>query len=559
MPASKENKERHFARHKRQFTNRNLSDLDWERIREMQLLNIQRRAISREEADRKVAQYYGEPRVESNRDLLKRVDFLTETDPDIFYEHLFRDGLAVPNEDVEGEYYAFVIEKLGTTRKYIGHDGKEHERELARKHYLCDGLVFKHYGIEPNKKSRTELYEDINDLTHNCPNFCFMSPFTFAGRGPVDPMVRYMHALAIDLDDLNMQDGRPLGLRSLLYQMFVIDYLPRPSYIVHSGNGLHLYYMLEEPIPMYKGNQRLLKGLRHKLIAKIWNDQVTDDYADGDIQWERLTQGFRMVGTRTKAAIENGTDEKVLAFKVENGDSDCNRVSIEYLASFVDNSEAYKKIKPAKKMSLKQIKEKFPDWYERHFTEAGNRRKKPVEKYWKCNRAVYDWWKDKIFTGAKPGHRYFCLKCLAAYALKCQIPLEEFEQDCWRLYPFIAENIDKEHGEFKESDVAQAIRNYEHDYLAKMSIDRISADSGIEIKKNKRNGRPQRQHLKHIRDDQEFYDEENGTNWRDGNGRKPKQTIVQEWRKSHPGGKKIDCERDTGLSRHTVLKWWDEV
>ena len=32
---------------------------------------------------------------------------------------------------------------------------------------------------------------------------------------------------------------------------------------------------------------------------------------------------------------------------------------------------------------------------------------------------------------------------------------------------------------------------------------------------------------------------------------------VVEWRQLHPDGKKIECERETGLSRHTVLKWWE--
>ena len=39
-------------------------------------------------------------------------------------------------------------------------------------------------------------------------------------------------------------------------------------------------------------------------------------------------------------------------------------------------------------------------------------------------------------------------------------------------------------------------------------------------------------------------------------GRPDKAKIVQEWRKNNPDSRKIDCEKDTGLSRHTVLKWW---
>ena len=55
---------------------------------------------------------------------------------------------------------------------------------------------------------------------------------------------------------------------------------------------------------------------------------------------------------------------------------------------------------------------------------------------------------------------------------------------------------------------------------------------------------------------QKINDEVNGTDWREGNGRKPKREIVEEWLLSHPDGKKADCIRETGLSKPTVYKWW---
>ena len=45
--------------------------------------------------------------------------------------------------------------------------------------------------------------------------------------------------------------------------------------------------------------------------------------------------------------------------------------------------------------------------------------------------------------------------------------------------------------------------------------------------------------------------------WRNKDGRPDKAKIVKDWRNAHPDGKKIECERETGLSRHTILKWWD--
>ena len=45
--------------------------------------------------------------------------------------------------------------------------------------------------------------------------------------------------------------------------------------------------------------------------------------------------------------------------------------------------------------------------------------------------------------------------------------------------------------------------------------------------------------------------------WRNRDGAPKKQQIVEAWRVAHPDGKKIDCQKETGLSRPTVLKWWD--
>ena len=47
--------------------------------------------------------------------------------------------------------------------------------------------------------------------------------------------------------------------------------------------------------------------------------------------------------------------------------------------------------------------------------------------------------------------------------------------------------------------------------------------------------------------------------WRDGNGRKPKQDIVKEWRKNNPTGKPKECITDTGLNKNTVYKWWNRI
>ena len=59
------------------------------------------------------------------------------------------------------------------------------------------------------------------------------------------------------------------------------------------------------------------------------------------------------------------------------------------------------------------------------------------------------------------------------------------------------------------------------------------------------------------RSNRDILQEEKGRDWRDGSGRKSKKDVVKTWRLTHPDGRKIDCQRETGLSRPTVLKHWE--
>ena len=110
-----------------------------------------------------------------------------------------------------------------------------------------------------------------------------------------------------------------------------------------------------------------------------------------------------------------------------------------------------------------------------------------------------------------------------------------------------------EDNHFTTGDVLDALEAFNEKWI---TYPRISVEykSGIRIRANKRNGRKQKDHIKlmnYVRDEIN-----QNTDWREGNGRKPKREIVEEWLLSHPDGKKADCIRETGLSKPTVYKWW---
>ena len=154
-----------------------------------------------------------------------------------------------------------------------------------------------------------------------------------------------------------------------------------------------------------------------------------------------------------------------------------------------------------------------------------------------------------IYDGATYRHRYFSIMAMVIYGVKCDVPFEKIKEDAIELQPYLTSI--KEDDPFTKDDIMSAMDCFDDRY-ATFPIKDIEKLTGIPIPRNKRNGRTQKKHLQGARAIRDI----NNENWREGNGRKPKRDIVEQWQKSHPDGKKIECERETGLSRHTVLKWW---
>ncbi|WP_435370920.1 hypothetical protein, partial [Faecalibaculum rodentium] len=87
--------------------------------------------------------------------------------------------------------------------------------------------------------------------------------------------------------------------------------------------------------------------------------------------------------------------------------------------------------------------------------------------------------------------------------------------------------------------------------------DDIARLSGLPIPVNKRNWQKQQEHLEEARMLRDLRMKRQGRVWWSGGGRPSAQGIVFEWRQKHPGGRKADCQRDTGLDPKTIRKWWE--
>lgn len=143
---------------------------------------------------------------------------------------------------------------------------------------------------------------------------------------------------------------------------------------------------------------------------------------------------------------------------------------------------------------------------------------------------------------------------LVIYGIKCGLSKDEIKKDAIDLIPFL-NGLNKEEP-FTEEDIKSALECYDERYNT-FPLKDIEKLTNIRIERNKRNGRKQDQHLKIARFTRDLnYDDPNG--WINKEGAPTKQSIVQKWRLEHPEGKKADCIRDTGLTKPTVYKWWDE-
>ena len=419
------------------------------------------------------------------------------------------------------------------------------EGELEEKGKYVDG-EYTGIAISVNDKTKkVKRYSVTNELSVidelcKCDDFCLMSPISYAGKARKSDNARFLYALAIDLDGIKQEDykGVPVGIDTLFWQFDghgPSNYLPLPTYIVSSGTGLHLYYIFEKPIPLFKNIVKELEKYKKRLTWQLWTQGVS--HLSQNVQYESLFQGFRIPGTITK----NGKRARV--FMVGNG----TKVTMEYLNQFVPEDYRTKDFAYKSKLTLSAAKKKYPEWYDRRVVRG------EAKCSWTCKRDLYDWWKRKLEEGATDGHRYWCIQTLAVYAMKCGISREELETDAFGYIELLDSIGKREDNPFTTNDVLKALEAYNASYVT-YPVKTISDRTGIRIEKNKRNYRKQKLHLKIARATLEIMNDEKGVALQ---GRPDAKDMVLRWRRFNPDGKKIDCERETGLSRKTVLKWWD--
>lgn len=391
------------------------------------------------------------------------------------------------------------------------------------------------------KAKRCTITDELDELRElQDTDFTIMSPISYFGLRRCGKNARYLYALVFDLDGVGMPQ-----LRDTLHQMNK-DILPQATFVVNSGTGLHLYYVLKEPVPMYPYNQKCLKELKYSLTRQIWN-KFTSTIKEPQMQG--ILQGFRVVGSGSKL----GREYPVRAFRL-GGPVELARL-LDYIPDSNGEQQRLEGLMRKSRLSLAEAKEKYPDWYERRIVKKERRGR------WTVKRDLYDWWLHRIADEIRVGHRFYGIMTLAIYAKKCGIDEDELRRDAFALLRPYDDMSVEDINRFTKDDVVCALEMFNEDYVT-FPRDDIAKLSGLTMPVNKRNFQKQADHLEIARAIRDIKAKQRGKkDWREGNGR-PKdsgtaQARVYEWRKQHPEGRKADCHRETGLDPKTVRKWWD--
>lgn len=344
-----------------------------------------------------------------------------------------------------------------------------------------------------------------------------------------------VHALIIDMD--NVWAG---VLQSALQNDWNEDdkELPKPTYIVNSGTGLHLYFLFDEPIPHYVCNSEKIDQLYRRLAVQQTTSRI---YLQKQVQW--FGQDFRMAGSLNKYNWRNEV------FRVGE------KWDIDRLAQAVGMEDTHfvRYGEPRTRQLVKRERTK-------------NRTKR---KGWRCNQGFYDYTLERCRNETKEGNRYMSFCALTVIAWKCNVPISKVEQDLKGLIPKYNKGAKRQ---ITEKEIEHAVRMYNEkamltqrerlqDWIGWEYKPQTNRHYGKQVFKRKKSQEARDKGLKNtnlevrgwaVRDAM-YPDGE----WRNKDGAPSKQEEVRAWRQLHPDGKPKDCMADTGISKNTVYRWWN--
>lgn len=395
------------------------------------------------------------------------------------------------------------------------------------------------YTDEKGKHKHRYIFDDLKEIEQwYGKEDVYVRGASFIGKKAKNENASMIYALIFDLDGQGLDE-----LHMVMQFMRNGTNIPLATYVVLSGHGLHLYYLLKMPLRANMDVIRKLNKVKEGITKLIWNRYTSTIEKP---QYQYCLQGFRMVGSASKM----GKRYPVRAYRLQD-----NRYTVQELVDWFPKLKEWDEYRvdlfERSTVPLDKAKMMWPDWY-KYRIEQG------LDLKWHIKRDLYDWWLRKIKEGAVYGHRYFCVMCLAIYAIKCDISEEELRKDAYALIP-ILDRLSKDNdpaSRFTKEDVDAALAGYRQAFKT-WGRDKIALVSAIPIEANKRNYRPQKEHLVLARGIKDIKKKMGEVTEGRPKGSGTKAKLIREWRKANPNRRKADCHRETGIDPKTIRKWWN--
>lgn len=415
--------------------------------------------------------------------------------------------------------------------------------------------------IETSWKFDQRVHDDLSELGEAIgKRFAIMAPISYYGKKANGKNARYLHAITLDLDGVGVKELK------FLIAYFQNGMIPTPTYLVNSGHGMHLYYILEEPEPMYQYARAPITKLKNALIEDIWNARTSTIKGHKDDQpWSQM---YRVVGSTSKL----GTGYPATAYKVGN------YTTLEALNNFLLEEDRIQlplenyRPKGTSGHDLEYWKVNNPDWYRRRILKEFDKAPAPNKYPW-----LYETFKQRMLRSARVGNRYNCMCVLFADAVQCGIPYSVVYEYACSLLDLLNAGVEDSKDLFTQEDIECATKYYVTDFGHFMTLERIEKMTDIKFPRNKRNGNSSSVHSKLmnasrnikaetgiVRDTRFGAKDGNKIN-RDGRKKGSKNKVnkaeqtVRDFLQEHPDAKKVDVIRGTGLSKPTVYKWYDKI
>ena len=411
--------------------------------------------------------------------------------------------------------------------------------------------IDKKTGKEEEAKFDQRVHDDLSELGEAIgKRLAFMAPISYFGKRANGDNARYLYALVIDIDGIGIEQ-----LKRLVHSTVDDDfYMCPPTYIVNSGHGVHLYYVLKEPVPCYKNLRKPITRLKNGIARMVWNDRTSTikDHRD-DQPWSQM---YRVVGSLSKL----GTGYPATAYRTGEP------VDIMDFNEYIFDEYKIKPLDSYKPSGisghdLEYWKEHNPDWYKRKILHQYETKEVSGGKFpW-----LYESLVPKVRLGAKVGTRYHSMCVLFADAALGGIPYSQVYETCVAMVDFLNRDADKDN-QFTIADVECAAKYYTTSFGHWLTLDRIEAMTELKFERNKRNYRKQDDHLKKYipfkRSMGECKDTRfgaEGGNDATKGGRPTAEQTIREYLQNNPTAKKAEVIKNTGLSKPTIYKYYNKI